>query len=196
MRRINRVIILIVLIGTAAVSGVFAKDAGRSESITVSPLFSFQRIFYSVDNYTNRNGFGLGAGLSYDHFLNSKTTLGLASSYEFFVYRDWFNYNDFKLQATAKRQIAHKSNDKADTRLYATAGAGTDLVLRNDGDFGVYPLFNLGLETVIKGTRDTDITLRTIVGITIQNGSVVLQANAGAGLRFGFGKPVTGEKDK
>ena len=196
MRRINRVIILIVLIGTAAVSGVFAKDAGRSESITVSPLFSFQHIFYSVDNYTNRNGFGLGAEIAYDHFFNSKTTLGLASSYEFFVYRDWFNYNDFKIQATAKRQIVLKSNDKAETRLYATAGAGCDLVLRNDGDFGVYPLFNLGLETVIKGTRDTDITLRTIVGITIQNGSVVLQANAGAGLRFGFGKPVTGEKDK
>ena len=189
-------VFILLLIVFGAGSTVYASDSSQSNCITFSPTFSFQRIFYSVDNYTNRNGFGLGAEIAYDHFVNSKTTLGLASSYEFFVYRDWFNYNDFKIQATAKRQIAHKSNDKAETRLYATAGAGTDLVLRNDGDFGVYPLFNLGLETVIKGTRDTDITLRTIVGITIQNGSVVLQANAGAGLRFGFGKPVTGEKDK
>lgn len=193
MRRINRVIILIVLIGTVAVSGVFAKDAGRSESVTVSPLFSFQRIFYSVDNYTNRNGSGLGAEIAYDHFLNTKTSIGLATSYEFFIYKDFFDYNDFKVQATVKRQILGKEGR---TRLFATAGAGMDFVLRNDKDFGAYPLFNLGLETVFRCKDKTSVTLKTEAGITIQKGSVVLQANAGVGLRFSFGKALTGEKNK
>ncbi len=164
-----------------------------SDSFTITPTFSFQRIFYSVDNYTNRNGYGLGAEFAWDHFFNTKTSVGLATSYEFFIYKSFFNYNDFKIQATAKRQILGKDSD---TRLFATAGAGVDLVLRNDKDFGAYPLFNLGLETVFKGSKDTDITLRAIGGITIEKGSVVLQANAGVGVRVGYGRPETGEKDK
>ena len=187
-------VFVLLLIVFGAGSTVYASDSSQINCITFSPTFSFQRIFYSVDNYTNRNGFGLGAGLSYDHFLNSKTTLGVAVSYEYFIYRDFYHYNDLKTQATVKRQLCN--SEKNNTRLFLTSGAGCDFVFRNDCDFGVYPLFNLGLETVIKGTRDTDITLRTIVGITIQNGSVVLQANAGAGLRFGFGKPVSEEKKK
>jgi len=172
----------------------FASDTDRSNKLIITHTFSFQRIFYSVENYTNRNGYGLGAELAYDHFFNPKTSVGLATSYEFFIYRDFFNYNDFKIQATCKRQINNKDN----TRVFITAGAGVDLVLRNDRDFGAYPLFNLGIETVFKGSRDADITFRAVGGITIEKGSVVLQANAGAGVRVGFGKPVntTGEKDK
>ena len=186
-------VFVLLLIVFGAGSTVYASDSSQTNCITFSPTFSFQRIFYSVDNYTNRNGFGLGAEIAYDHFLNSKTTLGLASSYEFFVYRDWFNYNDFKVQATVKRQILGKEGR---TRLFATAGAGMDFVLRNDKDFGAYPLFNLGLETVFRCKDKTSVTLKTEAGITIQKGSVVLQANAGVGLRFSFGKALTGEKNK
>ena len=197
MTRIKKALTLIAMISMLTVGGgnLCAQGVGYPASITVSPSSSFQHIFYSEDSYNDRNGFGLGLGLSYDHFIKNKFALGLEGSYEYFLYQNFFNYQDFKVQATGKLQLG-KYKPSSDIKLFFTAGAGCDMVQRNDGDFGVYPLFNLGLETLIMCSDSYDTVLGLNTGLTIQNGSMVLQVEARVGIRSYFVQPATGEKEK
>ena len=183
MIRVKRIIISLILIITTLTS-LYAQDTKSRDTLTVTPSLSYQHIFYSVQDYTDKDGFGPGLGLSYDHFFNPKTSVGAAVSIEHFIFKDFYHYTDLKAQATAKIRLFKFNSDSEDVGLFITLGAGCDFVFRNDADFGAYPLVNLGLEAVILNERDVDAVIKTEVGLTRQNGSMVLQANIGAGIRF------------
>ncbi len=189
------VLVSIALIVMLAVGGTVFASGNHTDSLTISPSFSFQRIFYNAGDYEDRNGFGLGMDVSYDRFVRNRNAFGFACSYEYFVYNEFFNYNDFKVQVTGKLQLNKGSmDDKA--KFYFTGGAGCDMVLRSDKDFGVYPLINLGIETAFKSSENMDTTFRLNSGLTIQDGSIVLQAEAGIGIRAYLNKPAAGEAKK
>ena len=118
-------------------------------------------------------GFGLKASSFADE--SSDTTFGVEASIESFKYEDFHDYYDFKLSGNYRIKYPHKNEDKYEVCLIF--GLGSDFVLRDDEEAGLYFLINTGLEAKYRVNEKFDAIVGLNGALTFQEGSCVFHVN-------------------
>lgn len=189
-------VLLSLFIFIVSIFSLWAQSNNYSDVVTIEPTLSYQHIRYHVPQYNNKSGLGLGLFVGYDHFEDDYRSSGVQLSFEHFQYPTFYNYTDIKLAGVFKARLIPKDDPNTNTRLFFAFGTGADFVFREDGDFGAYMYLSGGLELVFFGDDRSDITVKADVAGTFQNGSALIHASVGLGIRLGFGRPIEGSKEE
>ena len=155
-------------------------------SIGLSP-YALQHITYSDDiGYDNRTSqCGLGASLGIALNISNRFGIGTSLAYEWHSFDNFHDYNDIKMDIRLRYAILE--SERKGLRLLLEAGGGADLVIRDDGDIGLYPLLSYGIRGDAMLTDSISINIGCDLAHTFQDGSSVFHMAPTIGISCHWG---------
>lgn len=187
MRKTWKLFFVLTLFLMVGLFSLYAQGKVHSDRFSVCPIVSCQKVFYEDSTYENRNGYAPGTEFSYSYLTESGLhAFTLGCSYEHFYYYDssFHDFNDIKFKAGIKHQIISFGKADSSSKLYIYGSGGADFVIRDDGDTGLYPLFEAGLNFHTRLNELADFVVLLNCGVTIQDDSRVLHSSAGFGISW------------
>ncbi len=135
--------------------------------------YELQRISYIKDHtpIERFSSYGGGGGIELRYNISSLFSIGINTSLEYYNFEAFHTYLDFKAVATAGLRIIGSSESR--NKVYFTLGGGIDFVLRNDREWGCYPLISYGVRDGISLTGNTSLSFGVDINHTFQNGTNV-----------------------
>ncbi len=149
--------------------------------------YAYQKINYTIENTKKNRSSIYGGGMSAEFRYNfpSLSPLGLDTSVEYYNYDAFHSYFDFKGALTAEIRLI--GSDESRNKVYLTFGGGIDFVVRDDGEWGCYPLITYGLKDSFRLTEDMSFDIGIDVNHTFQNGTNVLHILPSIGITYSWG---------
>ncbi len=160
----------------------------RKWEVTMNLLpYLYQRINYTIENTPSSRSSVYGGGAGIELRYNFSPILSLCSSIttEHYKYDGFHIYHDFKLTSSVDYKII--GGESSRDRLYLTLGGGMDFVVRDDGEYGCYPLVSYGLKNTFNLTARTALGVSLTLNHTFQNGSNVMNVLPSIFLSYSWG---------
>ncbi len=155
-------------------------------SLKVLP-YSCQRINYTIENTPEQRGsvYGGGAGAEFRYNISSLFSIAGTLSTEHYKYKSFHVYHDFKFLLTTGVNITGSGSSR--NKVYLTFGGGADLVIRDDGEKGCYPLVTYGIRDTFSLSDKLSLSLDVSLNHTFQNGSNVIHILPSIGINYTWG---------
>ena len=169
-------------------------NRGRYElSFGIMP-YALQKIEYSseeADPDTRFSDYAYGALLGFAYNSSSDFSFAFNFSTEYYNFKDFHTYHDFKLDVEGKFSLFEEKNSR--NKVYLNVGLGLDAVVRDDRLLGCYPMFVYGLEDSFMIAERISLALSCDLELTFQYGSTVFHVVPALSLRYHCGDG--GEKE-
>lgn len=162
------------------------KGTGRYEAAMMLGPYALQHIIYSEDYGNRTSRYGLGAGIGIAFNISKRFGIGTGLSCEWHGFGGFHDYGDIKMDISLRYALV-SSEDKGQ-RLLLELGGGADLVIRDDGEIGFYPLLSYGIGWDAMLTDGISMNIGCGFGHTFQEGSTVFHMMPTVGITCHWGQ--------